>query len=82
MSSGGVAGGVAEEDAVQAVEQCAPQEAWVGARPRRRCGWCAVDGSVAMMMRLLLRQNTTDEGAGWCGAAVGLWTSSATALTR
>jgi hypothetical protein len=34
MSSGGVAGGAAEEDAVQAVEQCAPQEAGVGARPR------------------------------------------------
>jgi hypothetical protein len=38
-----------------------------GARPRRRCGWCALGGCLAhdaLAMRLLLRQDATDEGAG------------------
>ena len=42
-------------------------------------GWkCHHD---ALVMRLLLRQDATDEGACWCGAAVARWTSSAV-LTR
>ena len=39
----------------------------MGARPRRRCGWCAVGWKCrhdALVMRLLLRQDATDEGAG------------------
>ena len=36
--------------ALQAAEQWAPQgQRLVGARPRRRRGWCAVDGSAATM---------------------------------
>jgi hypothetical protein len=37
-------------EALEAVEFCAPQDGTGagGARPRRRCGWCAVGGSVAM----------------------------------
>jgi hypothetical protein len=38
-------------EALQAVEQCAPQDGgWGGwSKASRRCGWCAVGGSVAMM---------------------------------
>jgi hypothetical protein len=38
----------------------------VGARPRRRCGCCAgwMSRHDALAMRLLLRQDATDEGAG------------------
>jgi hypothetical protein len=32
--------------ALQPAEQCAPQDGG-GARPLRRCGWCAVGGSAA-----------------------------------
>jgi hypothetical protein len=38
----------------------------VSARPRRRCGWCAVGESVAttpLVMWLLLKQDVNDKGA-------------------
>jgi hypothetical protein len=41
-------------------------------------GWkCRHD---ALLMRLVLRQDATNERACWCGAAVARWTSSATGL--
>jgi hypothetical protein len=34
-------------EALQAAEQCAPQDRGWGARPLRWCGWCALGGSAA-----------------------------------
>jgi hypothetical protein len=57
----------------------------VSARPRRRCGWCAVGGSVAttpLVMWLLLKQDVNDKGACVLVRRGGArWTSSASALT-
>jgi hypothetical protein len=35
-------------EALQAAEQCAPQDRGWAARPLRRCGWCAVGGSAVV----------------------------------
>jgi hypothetical protein len=75
--------GAAEEGAGGAAEQCAPQDGdWGGCLGDGAddVQWVEVSPQRAGDVAVAERQDATDEGAcSWCGAAVGRWTSSATA---